>query len=156
NNAAGRLRLSSDEKMFTVDTKINRRNDRWLIHDHIDVPIVSKTKFPANPRQHALMKNIYEKDYYVVSSEGDVMPPYFFNKEENVTQEVYLHVLINVVKPWMETISSRKSYVFQQDGALAHTSHLVQNWLSDNVNMLSSKEFWPPNSPDLNPLDFCV
>lgn len=92
----------------------------------------------------------------VVSSGGDVMPPHFFNKGENVIKEVYLHVLINVVKPWMETVSSGKPYVFQQDGAPAHTSHLVQNWLSDNVDMLWAKEFWPPNSPDLNLLDFYV
>ncbi len=35
-----------------------------------------------------------------------------------------------------------------------HTSHLVQNWLSVNLQMFWSKEFWPPNSPDLNPLDY--
>jgi len=145
NNAAGRLRFFSDEKIFTVDAKINRRNDRWLAHDPEDVPIVSRTKFPANV--HVLS---------VVSSEGDVMPPHFFNKGENVTKEVYLRVLTNVVKPWMETVSSGKPYVFQQDGAPAHTSHLVQNWLSDNVDMFWSKEFWPPDSPDLNPLDFYV
>ncbi|KAG5345241.1 DYH1 protein, partial [Acromyrmex charruanus] len=37
-----------------------------------------------------------------------------------------------------------------------HTSHLIQNWLSDNVHMFWSKEFWPPNSSDLNPLDYYV
>ena len=35
-------------------------------------------------------------------------------------------------------------------------THLVQNWLSDNADMFWSKEFWPPNSPDLNPLDYYV
>ncbi|EFN83666.1 hypothetical protein EAI_05198, partial [Harpegnathos saltator] len=48
NNATGRLRFFSDEKIFTVDAKINRRNNRWLAHDPEDVPIVSRTKFPAN------------------------------------------------------------------------------------------------------------
>lgn len=56
----------------------------------------------------------------------------------------------------MEDIASGRPYVFQQDGAPAHTSHLVQNWLSDNMNMFWSKEFCPPNSPDLNPLDYYV
>ncbi|XP_011707025.1 PREDICTED: uncharacterized protein LOC105462195 [Wasmannia auropunctata] len=143
-NAAGRLKFFSDEKIFTVDAKINQRNDHWLAHNPEDVPI-ARTKFPANV--HVLG---------VVSSEGDVMSPYFFNKGENVTKEVYLRVLTNVVKPWIETVSSGKPYVFQQNGAPAHTSHLVQNWLSDNVEMFWSKEFWPPNSPDLNPLDFYV
>ncbi|XP_011058653.1 PREDICTED: uncharacterized protein LOC105148558 [Acromyrmex echinatior] len=53
-----------------------------------------------------------------------------------------LRVLIDV-KPWMETVASGRPYVFQQDGALAHTSNFIQNWLSDD--MFRSKEFWPPN-----------
>ena len=35
-------------------------------------------------------------------------------------------------------------------------AHLIQNWLSDNVDMFWFKKFWPPNSPDLNPLDYYV
>ncbi|KYN38469.1 hypothetical protein ALC56_07146, partial [Trachymyrmex septentrionalis] len=49
-----------------------------------------------------------------------------------------------------------RPYVFQQDGASTYTSHLIQNWLSDNVDMFWSKEFWPPNSPDLNSLNYYV
>lgn len=143
--AAGRLRFFSDEKIFTVDAKVNRRNDRWLAHDPEDVPVVARTKFPASV--HVLS---------VVSSEGDVMPPHFFKKGETITMDVYLQILRTVVKPWMETVASGRPYIFQQDGAPAHTSHLVQNWLSDNVDAFWSKEFWPPNSPDLNPLDYYV
>ncbi|KMQ88024.1 transposable element tcb1 transposase [Lasius niger] len=124
---------------------LNRRNDRWLAYDLEDVPVVARTKFPASV--HILS---------VVSSEGDVMPPHFLNKGETVTKEVYLRVLTTLVKPWMDTVASGKPYIFQQDGAPAHTSHLVQNWLSDNVDMFWSKEFWPPNSPDLNPLNYYV
>jgi len=62
-------------------------------------------------------------------------------------------VLMDVVKPWIETVRP-EDHVFQQDGTPAHMSHLIQNWLSDNVDMFWSKEFWPPNSPDLNPLDY--
>uniref|UniRef100_A0A914XGD6 Tc1-like transposase DDE domain-containing protein n=1 Tax=Plectus sambesii TaxID=2011161 RepID=A0A914XGD6_9BILA len=56
----------------------------------------------------------------------------------------------------MEAVASGRSYIFQKDGALAHTSQLIQNRLSDNVDMFWSKDFWPPNSPDLNPLDYYV
>ncbi|XP_011863807.1 PREDICTED: uncharacterized protein LOC105559817 [Vollenhovia emeryi] len=143
--AAGRIKFFSDEKIFTMDTKVNRRIDRWLAHNSEDVPVVGKTKFPANI--HVLS---------VVSSEGDVMPPHFFQKGETITKEVYLEVLRTVVKPWMETVACRRSYIFQQDGVPAHTSHLVQNWLSDNIDMFWSKDFWPPDSPDLNPLDYYV
>lgn len=56
-------------------------------------------------------------------------------------------------------ILARKVGIVQQGQELISptpTSHLVQNLLSDNVDMFLSKEFWPPNSPDLNPLDFYV
>ncbi|EFN62830.1 hypothetical protein EAG_00300, partial [Camponotus floridanus] len=106
NEASGRIRFFSDEKIFTVDAKINRRNDRWLAHDPEDVPVIARTKCPANV--HVLG---------VVSSEGDVMPPHFFKNKETVTKEVYVNVLASVVKPWMETVASGKPYVFQQDGA---------------------------------------
>ncbi|XP_076226776.1 uncharacterized protein LOC143174895 [Nomia melanderi] len=81
---------------------------------------------------------------------------FLLSSQETVTKEVYLEILKTVVKPWMETMASGRPYLFQQDGALAHTSHLVKNWLSDNVDMFWSKDFWPPNSPDLNPLDYYV
>jgi len=68
--------------------------------------------------------------------------------------EQSLRILIDIVKPWMETMVSRRPYVCQQDGAPVHTSHLIQNWLSDNIDMFWSKELWPPNNPDLNSLDY--
>ena len=48
NEASEPIRFFSDEKMFTVDIKINRRNDRWLAYNPADVPVVAKTKFPVN------------------------------------------------------------------------------------------------------------
>ena len=44
--------------------------------------------------------------------------------------------------------------VFQQDGAACHTSNLTQKWLEKNLNLFLNKSEWPPNSPDLNPLDY--
>ena len=48
------------------------------------------------------------------------------------------------------------SYVFQQDGAPAHTSAATQNWIASHCPDFISKDQWPPNSPDLNPLDYHV
>lgn len=140
---AGHLRFFSDEKIFTVDAKTNRRNDRFLAQDPEDVPIVCRTKYPASV--HVLL---------VVSSEGDVMPPHFFDKGQMVTKEVYLDILRNVVKPWMSAIAADRPYVFQQDGAPAHNSRIVQAWCEDELHAFWSKELWPPSSPDLNPLDY--
>ncbi|QQP38988.1 Transposable element tcb2 transposase [Caligus rogercresseyi] len=51
----------------------------------------------------------------VISSEGHVMPPHFFEPKQKVNQEVYLEVLSNVVKPWIDTVASGRKYTFQQD-----------------------------------------
>jgi len=40
--------------------------------------------------------------------------------------------------------------------ATAHTASLAQDWLSRNCPEFIRKEEWPPNSPDLNPLDYHV
>jgi len=45
-----------------------------------------------------------------------------------------------------------ESGLFQQDKALCHTAHIVQEWFEEH-----DEEFkvlaWPPNSPDLNPIE---
>ena len=47
-------------------------------------------------------------------------------------------------------------YIFQQDGAPAHTARATQNWLQTNCPDFIAKDQWPPNSPNLNPLDYHV
>jgi inhibitor of nuclear factor kappa-B kinase subunit alpha len=48
------------------------------------------------------------------------------------------------------------NFIFQQDGAPAHTARQAQEWLTQNCSDFLRKDEWPPNSPDLNPLDFYV
>jgi len=47
-------------------------------------------------------------------------------------------------------------YIFQQDGVPAHTARATQNWLRTNCPHFNPKDQLPPNSPDLNPLDYHV
>ena len=58
----------SDENNFVQDQKVNRKNDRWLCKGPDEVPKGMHIKFPAS----VIVLG-------VVSSEGDVMPPHFFN-----------------------------------------------------------------------------
>ncbi|QQP35987.1 Transposable element tcb2 transposase, partial [Caligus rogercresseyi] len=59
------------------------------------------------------------------------MPPHFFEPKQKVNQEVYLEVLSNVVKPWIDTVASGRKYTFQQDSAPAHKAKTVQAWLKE-------------------------
>jgi hypothetical protein len=47
-------------------------------------------------------------------------------------------------------------FIFQQDGAPAQTARVAQDWLQANCSGFIEKDQWPPNSPDLNPLDYHV
>ena len=51
---------------------------------------------------------------------------------------------------------SNKLWIFQQDGAPAHTANITQAWCRDHLPRFWPKEKWPPCSPDLNPMDFSV
>ncbi len=48
------------------------------------------------------------------------------------------------------------NWTYQQDGARPHTHHLTQKWCADHFPEFISKTRWPPNSPDLCPLDYCL
>ena len=47
-------------------------------------------------------------------------------------------------------------FIFQQDEAPAHTAKHTQDFLLINCPDFIDKDEWPPNSPDLNPLDYHV
>ena len=143
--------LFTDEKEFTVDSAPNRRNDRYISRENPkDVPDNVKHTFQTKHPASVMM-------FGLVSSDGKKMPPVFFKKNEKVTKEVYLKVLKNHVKPWIDSNYTKEAnIVFQQDGAPAHTSNLVKNWLEKNIKNFWSKAMWPASSPDLNPLDYSI
>ncbi|UYV83395.1 hypothetical protein LAZ67_23000870 [Cordylochernes scorpioides] len=141
----GMLRFFSDENNFDVDQKVNPRNDRWICKDPSEIPVVMHTKFPASVMVLG-----------VISSEGDVMPPHFFEKGLRMNADTYINVLETVVKPWMDMVAAGRKYVFQQDSAPAHKAKKTQSWLTLNVPSHWGPDIWPPNSPDCNPLDYYV
>ena len=44
-------------------------------------------------------------------------------------------------------------WIFQQDGAKPHSHYLTEQWCRDNFPTFINGENWPPNSPNLNPVD---
>jgi hypothetical protein len=72
-------------------------------------------------------------------------------------------ILDRVLLPWARRHFGRRHWCFQQDGAPSHKAEEVQNWIRDNfpdfisVNISKKRPGqWPPNSPDLNPLDYAI
>ena len=51
-------------------------------------------------------------------------------------------------------LSGERKLTIQQDGARCHTISTGTSYLNENVPDYIRKENWPPNSCDLNPLDY--
>ena len=45
-------------------------------------------------------------------------------------------------------------FMFQQDSVLAHLPHATVEYLCQATPEFISPDLWPPNNPDLNPVDY--
>ena len=90
----------------------------------------------------------------IIASDGKRMPPIYFGAKERCNTTVYYSLMRYKVLPWLKENYPNNNYVWQQDGAPAHTAKKVQKFCKKNLAKFWSKEMWPPSSPDLNPLDF--
>ena len=82
------------------------------------------------------------------------MPSHFFREGLRLNSDAYLELLVTIVKPWITRVANDWRCVWQQDSTPFHTSGKSQKWLSVNFSDYTSPNVWPPNSPDLNPMDY--
>lgn len=140
----GRAIVFTDEKNWSVDPYSNRRNDRYMAVSKEDVDpsvrYVAKNKFPAKAMSFGL-----------VGTDGFVFKPIWI--EGNLDSKRYIQMLDEQVLPVLDN-----HYGVTQDGAPCHTSKATQSFLQQRLGSKGfwSKAMWPPNSPNLNPLDYHV
>ena len=59
--------------------------------------------------------------------------------------------------PEMDRLTGYQPYEFIQDGARSHTANETVRFLNQQRYLtLLQPNMWSPNSPDLNPVDYCV
>jgi len=138
--------LFSDEKIFDLDGMYNSQNQRiWAAsRDEADEKggIKVEQKFP----QKVMV-------WLGVCSKG-VTPLVTF--DQGIVDHVeYIQNVFPVALEYGNTTFG-KHWTFQQDGAKPHVHHLTQKWCRDHFPSFIDKNHWPPNSPDLNPLDYCI
>jgi hypothetical protein len=92
----------------------------------------------------------------VVASDSKNCPIIFVLDGEKVTANSYQALLRRHMMPWPCATYPQGNYVFQQDGAPAHTANLTQRFLEKNIVAQWSKEFWPLYLPELNPCDYDI
>ena len=69
-----------------------------------------------------------------------------------LTRITYLSIVADHVHPFMETVFTSGCGLFQQDNAPCHKAKMVQEWFEEHNNEFEVLT-WPPNSPDLNPIE---
>ena len=138
--------LFSDEKMFDIDGIYNSQNDRiWAINRSV-----------ANIRGGIRQKRQFRQNVIVwlgVCSKG-VSPLVFFDDgtmdDDRYIKEV-LPVALKFDNDMFET-----DWTFQQDSAKAHIHAKWQEWCIKHFPCFIDKDYWLPNNPDLNPLDYSI
>ena len=70
-----------------------------------------------------------------------------------INANVYQQVILDVIIPQLNT--KDPEYIFQQDGAPAHTARSTVQYLTEHCHgQFLEPNIWPPSSPDLNPCDY--
>jgi len=81
----------------------------------------------------------------------------FIEPGVKINGEYYRDVLLSQhLLPAIRNISGSECFTFQQDNAPAHRARETVEFLSRNTPDFIAPSLWPPNSPDLNPVDYQV
>ena len=142
----------SDEKIFKVRQVYNVQNDR------VYAPKDQK-KSKVNP-DRILAEQSGFPEWIMVSvaiSRAGKTSVFFVEPGTKVNAQYYCNVLLKDLIPQMNRLAKRQEYLFMQDGARSHTARLTVTMLDKQKQLkLLKPEYWPANSPDLNPVDYCV
>ena len=141
----------TDEKVFTVAPPVNLQNDRVYAASGI-----RKKQMPAE----RLLKTRSRFSKSVMVSVGvsvlgctDLI---FVQPGVKVNGAYYRDVLlIQHLLPAIKHVSGGY-FTFQQDSAPAHRARETIDLLSREAPDFISPQLWPPNSPDLNPVDYQI
>lgn len=137
--------LFTDEKIFTVEQALNKQNDRILSSS---LPTESDRGVPRSAHPSSVMV------WAGISAEHK-SPLIFVDPGVKVNQHYYVEQILAKMLPWAQT-TFNSDWLFQQDGAPAHTAKKTQQWLRDHKIDFIAKDEWPGFSPDLNPMDFSI
>lgn len=139
--------MFTDEKIFTRNGYFNPKNDVIWANSRSEANesggIFEIQKFPIS-----VMVSLG------ASWEG-LTTPFFFVGGERLNANSYCEVL-DFFKSEGDRLFKNTNWTFQQDGASSHTSDKAQEKCKKIFQSFIPKERWPPNSPELNPLDYSI
>ena len=146
--AANKRVFYTDEKAFYLDPPVNAQNNRlWATGRKSTVSanrlLVQRAKFSPHVMVSAGVCYGGRGRLHFVPDKAKINAAYYCN--------TLLPALIEDCDALLDD-----NFLFQQDGAPAHTTQQTQNWLAVHSPDFIGKDEWPPNSPDLNPMDYSI
>lgn len=140
----------TDEKLFTVSAPFNSQNNRLYARSG-----VHKRNLPAERVLHT--RATFSKSVMVsvgVSAMGST-DLIFVEPGTKINGAYYRDVLLS-----QHLLPAIKQYgdffIFQQDSAPSHRAKETVELLSRETPDFIQPTLWPPNSPDLNPVDYKI
>ena len=136
----------TDEKIFKLQAPNNKQNDRVYgvnLSDIIEKGYSEKSHYPSSVMISAGVSKIGKTSIHFVAPGVKINSAYYCND------------VLSQLLPEMEDMSNG-DYIFMQDGARSHTSKVTLAYLDEHCYELLKPDFWPPNSPDLNPCDYAI
>jgi hypothetical protein len=148
------LILFTDEKPFDIEQSLNPQNDRQWSEEPLPLEerIVARTQKPKSVM-------VWAGVGYRVKT-----PLFFVDAGVKVNGDLYRDFLRTKVHPWTRRTYREEHWVWQEDGAPSHkaiaTRDLVKNIFPEVIDVDISPQRnngeWPPNSPDLNVMDYSI
>lgn len=141
----------SDEKIFTVAPPVNLQNDRLYVpHGTNKRGIDAERLLRTRP---TFSKSVMVS---VAISKLGCTELIFVDPGVKVNGEYYRNVLLSQqMLPSIRQLAD-DVYIFQQDNAPAHRARATVEYLNEATPQFISPDLWPPNSPDLNPVDYKI
>ena len=142
----------SDEKIFKVTQLLNVQNDRTYAPSAYNKSTIENKRlyvessgFPMSLMVSVALSKVGKSSVFFVEPGAKVNGAYYREK------------LLASMIPEMDRLTGYQPYVFMQDGARSHTANETVRFLNQQRHLtLLQPNMWPPNSPDLNPVDYCV
>ena len=138
--------LFSDKKRFDIDGVYNRQNDIIYAPSRQEADnnggVHGKSKYPQGVMA-----------WLGVCYNGVTRP--IIIEDGTINHQRYIKKILPVALKNGQKLMGEE-FTFQQDGAPAHKDQHSQIWCKDHFWDFWLKSRWPPNSPDLNPLDYSI
>ena len=137
--------LFSDEKWFDQDGQCNRQNDC----------VYAESREAAN--EDFGTRPVHKFPFKVMVWAGitfnGVTDIVILPQKMSFDADFYIENVLPIVKKDGNRLIGL-DFTFQQDGAKPHTSGTTIETIESMGFSLIGPDIWPPNSPDLNPLDY--